>query len=45
MTEDKLSRFIDAQAKDYQIALSEIRSGKKLAIGCGIFSPRWQDWG
>ncbi|MET3979658.1 uncharacterized protein (DUF1810 family) [Mucilaginibacter sp. UYP25] len=29
MTEDKLSRFIDAQAKDYQIALSEIRSGKK----------------
>ena len=36
-----LERFIDAQQNDYAIALSEIKAGRKKAIGCGIFFRKY----
>ena len=37
-----LTRFLEAQNKDYNNALSEIKNGKKHHIGCGIYFLKFQ---
>lgn len=32
-----LDRFIKAQELDYELALNEIKNGRKLSHGCGIY--------
>ena len=39
-----LNRFVEAQKKDYAVALAEIRRGKKRATGCGYLSPGIRPW-
>lgn len=38
-----MERFLVAQERDYEIALSEIRNGRKKVIGCGTFSHKFRD--
>ena len=35
-----LDRFIKAQEMDFELALKEIKSGKKKVTGCGIYFPK-----
>lgn len=37
-----LERFIQAQAKDFAIALAEINNGEKNHTGCGTFFRNWR---
>lgn len=32
-----LNRFLQAQEKDYLSALSEVKSGRKKDVGCGMY--------
>lgn len=37
MTDNDLERFKKAQELDFATALAEIRNGRKVSHGCGIF--------
>lgn len=45
MSENKLERFINAQAADYEIALSEIRNGRKQSHWMWYIFPQVQGLG
>ena len=34
--DNSLNRFLNAQEGSYEVALEELRNGKKQATGCGI---------
>lgn len=40
-----LERFVEAQKRDYQLALAEVRAGKNGVTGYGIYFHRCMVWG